>query len=172
MHEVHFLTFSNMIQALFQLQVVRDHYGHFATVEATLRVRFVRSEITLDIPVDGLVTREGWKITPFTFPTVSEAWTTVCMNCVMLLRRIDKVDLSHAQIQISRKDADQFQPGQWIPECQLIVQWKREDQRPVQLMHKVDLIGAKAPYNFFYLALNPAWEGSGWHYIFRLSCEI
>ena len=60
--------------------------------------------------------------------------------------------------QISRKDADQFEPGQWIPECQLIVQWEREDQRPVRLWHKVDLIGAKAPYNFFYLTLNPALE--------------
>ena len=32
-------------------------------------------------------------------------------------------------------------------------------QRPVQLMHKVCLIGAKAPYNFFHLILNPATEG-------------
>ena len=60
--------------------------------------------------------------------------------------------------QITRKDADQFEPGQWIPECQLIVQWEREDQKPVRLRHKVDLIGAKAPCNFFYLTLNPCKE--------------
>ena len=60
--------------------------------------------------------------------------------------------------QITRKDADQFEPGQWIPECQLIVEWEREDQRPVQLRHRVDLIGAKAPCNFFHLTLNPAME--------------
>ena len=62
--------------------------------------------------------------------------------------------------QISKKDADQFEPGQWIPECQLIVQWEKKDQRPVQLMQKVNLIGAKAPYNFIHLTLNPEWEGS------------
>ena len=54
----------------FSLQVVREHYGCFAQ-EATLRVTFEHSEITLDIPDDGLVTREGWRITPFSHPTVS-----------------------------------------------------------------------------------------------------
>jgi len=62
--------------------------------------------------------------------------------------------------QISRKDADQFEPGQWIPECQLIVEWEKEDQRPVRLRHKVDLIGAKAPRDFFHLILNPTMEGT------------
>ena len=49
---------------------------------------------------------------------------------------------------ISGKDADQFEPGHnWIPECQLIVQWEKEDQGAVRLRQKVGLIGAKAPYN-------------------------
>ena len=61
------------------------------------------------------------------------------------------------ECQISKKDADQFQPGQWIPECQLMVHWEREDQRPVRLRHKVNLVGAK---DFFHLTLNPAMEGS------------
>ena len=62
--------------------------------------------------------------------------------------------------QISRKDVDQFKPGQWIPECQLVVQWERKDQKPAQLTQKVELIGAKAPHNFIYLILDPATEGS------------
>ena len=62
--------------------------------------------------------------------------------------------------QISRKDVDQFEPGQWIPECQLVVEWEREGQRPVRLRHKVDLIGAKKPFNFILLTLNPAMEGN------------
>ena len=65
--------------------------------------------------------------------------------------------------QISRKDADEFESGQWIPECQLIVQWEREDQRPVRLMHKVDLNGAKTPYKFIHLILDP---GSSNAYMF------
>jgi len=56
---------------------VRKHYSGFASEEATLRVRFEGSEITLDIPVDGLVTREGWRITPLTFPTVSGHGTLI-----------------------------------------------------------------------------------------------
>ena len=57
--------------------------------------------------------------------------------------------------QISRSDVDQCEPGQWIPECQLIVQWEKDDQKPVRLRHKVELIGAAAPYNFIHLILNP-----------------
>ena len=52
---------------------MRERYGHFSQ-EATLRVRFECSEITLDIPPDGLVTTEGWRITPLTGPTVSWAY--------------------------------------------------------------------------------------------------
>ena len=61
-----------MTNAATLLQVVKEHYGHFATQEATLRVRFGCNEITLDVPEDGLVTREGWRITPRSYPTVSE----------------------------------------------------------------------------------------------------
>ena len=71
--------------------------------------------------------------------------------------------------QISKKDADQFKPGRWIPTCQLIVEWKRKDHIPVELMHKVDLIGAKPPFNFFHLKLNPAIEGSGSQRSLRLT---
>jgi len=77
---------------------------------------------------------------------------------------------------LGRMHADQLEPGRWIPECQLIVQWMREDQSPVHLMHKVHLIGAKVPYNFFHLTLNPAWEGSGFIILIppsvRFSCKI
>lgn len=62
----------------------------------------------------------------------------------------------HPIPQIFRKNADQFEPGQLIPECQLIVEWEKEDQRPVRLRHRVDLIGAKPPYNFIHLTLDPA----------------
>ena len=57
--------------------------------------------------------------------------------------------------QIFRSDVDECKPGQWIPQCQLDVQWEKEDQKPVRLTHKVILIGAKAPYTFIHLNLNP-----------------
>ena len=50
---------------------MEKHYDRFAKV-ATTRISFRDSAITMDIPVDGLVTKDGWTITPFSHPTVSE----------------------------------------------------------------------------------------------------
>ena len=66
-----------VIQATFPLQFIGEYYNsHFARREATLRVIFTDGEITLNIPDGGLVTGEGWRITPFSHPTVSMA----CMD--------------------------------------------------------------------------------------------
>lgn len=64
----------------------------------------------------------------------------------------------HTWPQISKKDADCFVPGQWIPECELVVEW-REQKQPTRLWHEVFLTGAKAPGNYFNLVLDPT-EGS------------
>ena len=77
----------------------------------------------------------------------------------------DKLILYVPSPQISRKDVDEYKQGQRIPECQLIVQWEREDQRPVPLKHKVNLIGATAPHNFIYLTLYPSMEGRRSQYL-------
>ena len=66
--------------------------------------------------------------------------------------------------QIFREHVDQFKKGRVIPECQLVVQWERDDQTPVRLRHKVILNGAKPPFNFIHLILNPAGQG-------RFICE-
>ena len=70
------------------------------------------------------------------------------------------IELDSPIHQITREDVDQFKEGQWIPECQLVVQWEKENQRPVQLRHKVVLTGAKAPYNYINLILNPTGQGT------------
>ena len=56
------------------MQIVGKHYCQ----EASFQVRFGRSKISLDIPEDGKVTKEGWRITPSTHPTVSD--TEHCMQ--------------------------------------------------------------------------------------------
>ena len=53
---------------MFQMQIVGKHYSQ----EASFQVRFGRSKISLDIPENGKVTKEGWRITPSTHPTVSD----------------------------------------------------------------------------------------------------
>ena len=40
-----------------------------------------------------------------------------------------------------------------------MVEWEKEGETPDRLKHKVSLVGAKPPNNFFYLTLNPAKEG-------------
>ena len=40
-------------------------------------VKFEHSAIILEIPEEGLVTEEGWRITPLTAPIVSEAFILV-----------------------------------------------------------------------------------------------
>ena len=59
------------------LQAVKKYYGHFSELVATLQVGFEGSDLTLDIPEDGLVTKEGWRITPLNPPTVSVAFLPV-----------------------------------------------------------------------------------------------
>ena len=39
------------------------------------------------------------------------------------------------------------------------MQWERKDEKPVELRHKVVFIGAKPPYNFIHLILDPAEQG-------------
>jgi len=58
------------------LQLVRKHYDPSARCESTL-VKFEDNQITLNIPDDGTVTKEGWRITPFTNPTVSDTETSL-----------------------------------------------------------------------------------------------
>lgn len=52
------------------LQVVENHYGHFAMKDLSAKVGFEGSEITLNIPEEG-ETKGGWNITPITYPVVS-----------------------------------------------------------------------------------------------------
>ena len=56
------------------MQIVGKHYCQ----ETSFQVRFGRSKISLDIPENGQVTKEGWRITPSTHPTVSN--TELCIQ--------------------------------------------------------------------------------------------
>ena len=47
---------------------MKNHYSHF-TKDLSTKFEFEGSEITLNTPEDGVLTEEGWKVTPIT-PTV------------------------------------------------------------------------------------------------------
>ena len=69
-------------------------------------------------------------------------------------------------------DVDQYAAGRWIPGCQLILEWEGEDQKPVRLRHKVQLIGAKPPNNYFNLTLKSTVEGKVGQNIFYAVSDI
>ena len=47
---------------------------------------------------------------------------------------------------------DNFTPGRGVPSCQLAAKWIGQG-RPSELSHKVKLMGAKQPSDFFHIVL-------------------
>jgi len=61
-----------------------------------------------------------------------------------------------------KRQVDQFAPGHWVPSCQLSVEWTREQEQPIKLVHRVKLVMAKEPFNFFSIqspAMSPPPQG-------------
>ena len=57
--------------------------------------------------------------------------------------------LQHFLLQITKHQVDTFLPGRRVPSCQLCVEWAGRQQEPLKLAHRVELLGAKEPFNFF-----------------------
>ena len=53
---------------------MENHYNDFAKRDSSTKFEFEGSEITLNIPEDGELTKEGWNIIPIT-PTVVRSYT-------------------------------------------------------------------------------------------------
>ena len=64
---------------------MKDHFSCFAKWDTSLKVGFQKSEITLDIPDDGELTQEGWKIIPMTYPAVSLHIVHLCWQLLTFL---------------------------------------------------------------------------------------
>ena len=80
---------------------MKNHYSHF-TKDSSAKIEFEGSEITLNIPEDGELTKEGWNVTPIT-PTVVCSCTIIhtvlvisdsgaVMNCAVLFLLYTCVD--------------------------------------------------------------------------------
>ena len=57
--------------------------------------------------------------------------------------------LSVLLCQITKRQVDQFVPGRQVPCCLLSVKWIGQQEQPVELVHRVQLLGAKEPFDFF-----------------------
>ena len=55
-------------------------------------------------------------------------------------------------LQIEKEQVDSFKTGQAIPSCQLTAVWTKQN-KPSLVFHKVELTGAKEPFNFLNMKL-------------------
>ena len=60
---------------------------------------------------------------------------------------------------------DSFTPGRGIPSCQLVAEWTGQG-RPSRLSHKVTLMGAKKPSDFFHIVLG--YDAGTWFLIMNM----
>ena len=70
---------------------------------------------------------------------------------------------------MTKEAADLFSPGNCtrIPQCDLMLQWTRDEKPTVPLKHKIDIHGATKDYFTLYMATEPGMSykssGSGHH---------
>ena len=114
------------------------------------KVIFEEEQVTLEIATERVVLGNGWTITPHTYPAVSQQYIPV-----------DRTHIFNYQsaalpcIQITKGQVDQFAPSCGVPSCHLYVKWTGKCEEPEELVHKVKLLGAKEPFNFFFIKLPP-----------------
>ena len=128
------------------LQVVQQHYTAMGvTIGLDLPVEFESDSISLKLPPEGVMLENGWRITPLTPPVVRK----------FIVGHQNLIELTmFALTQITKQQVDSFRLGQAIPSFQLRAEWT-EQSKPVQLIHKVTLNGAKEPFNYFRIVLKP-----------------
>ena len=56
--------------------------------------------------------------------------------------------------QIAKDDIKNFKSGRTLPACTIQVEWIGSGE-PKQLCHKVNIIGAQKPNNYFYMRYSP-----------------
>ena len=56
------------------MQAVKHHFDPFAKRDNFRKLVFQNGEIDLDIPKDGDLTQEGWKVTPICYPAVVSSY--------------------------------------------------------------------------------------------------
>jgi len=59
--------------------------------------------------------------------------------------------LTNIFLQIVKYEVDWFVPGKRVPSCQLYVKWNGQQEQSDELLYSIKLIGAKEPFNFFYI---------------------
>ena len=81
---------------------MEHHFSsQFAKLDALLKIGFEKSEIALNIPEDGRITEEGWKITPITPPVVCYVVALVITVLLLSLIHLHRL-LSWSQMSLAK----------------------------------------------------------------------
>ena len=148
-----FLVHSCITNLILTLQVTRDRYSRFDTISGPdFEVQFQEDIIRLAIPGNGLYLN-GWEIRSLGPPAVSFIssevikWSATYQNLTSLI------------MQITKQQVDTFKPGQQgqqekrVPYCRLRVKLKAKNF--IELVHNVELQGARSPFDFFTITCPP-----------------
>ena len=128
------------------MQALCRQYAKDAINKLGFEVTFGEKEVILDVPEEGVVLENGWKITPMFAPVVS-LYATMYNSIGFDF----KLRSFQCFLQIKKKQVDSFEPGIQVPCCQLNVEWTKPLEQPAKLTHKIYLKGAKKPHNWFLL---------------------
>ena len=123
------------------LQAIEGKYSSLgATHGPGFEVQFEGDTIRLEIDEDGVCLQNGWEILPLIAPVVSLKIMIMVGDVVHRFLVFKK--------QIEKQQVDGFQPWKKVPYCRLKVTFDK-DRKPVELKHKVKLLGVKGSHNFF-----------------------
>ena len=108
-------------------------------------------EYRLNIPKEGVVLENGWWITPLGDTTISPSEVN--------LPGSEELGLASGKMNLACGISSGYR---WREKssCTLCVQWTRPDEHPVELCHKIKILGAMSPYNFITLRI-PSQSQSG-----------
>ena len=139
--------------------------------------------VKLDIPEEGVVLQSGWSITPLSTTVVSLLASFEfsyqyrghprLIIIEILCRKIVQSTVGNNMNPSYNKPHDvffclfllccccsqisqrQLRPNLRAPCCRLRVQWTKPKEDPVELCHRIKLLGAKPPHNFIPLTIEP-----------------
>ena len=100
----------------------------------------------MDIPANGVVLESGWSITPYATSEVRLYLYTFWFAIIILFTFLILMQLTDERTQHSSERVACFA---------LHVKWNKPEEHPVELRHRIKLLGAKPPGNFITLKIEP-----------------
>ena len=139
------------IISLFCVQSIREEYRDYKEDKQNQILVFDRDQVVLDLPDSPSKVVDGWKILPLTYPQVD-----IQHASLYNYNNLHVSIVMHANglfLQITKAVVQNFQSGT-PPACTIELKWTGRGKLKC-LSHKVEIIGARKPNNYFYMRYSP-----------------